>query len=135
MATHALEQHVALIGFMGAGKTTLGTEVAERLGRPFVDLDREIEDATATPIPQLFERRGEEEFRTVEERLAAEALDDPRPAVIALGGGAVKSEATRRRLVDRALTVLLDVDVEAAWRHVSDSDRPLAQDESSFRQL
>jgi shikimate kinase / 3-dehydroquinate synthase len=134
MAT-ALERHLALIGFMGAGKSTLGASVAERLDRRFVDLDREIEGATATPIPQLFERRGEDAFREVEERLASDVLVDPAPAVIALGGGAVLSPRTRGLLADRAVTVLVDVDVETAWRRAADSARPLARDEAAFRRL
>ena len=50
MAAHALDRHIALIGFMGAGKTTLGAELAERLGRPFVDVDREVEQVTGRSI-------------------------------------------------------------------------------------
>ena len=55
---HALDRHVALVGFMGAGKSTLGAEVAERLGRPFVDLDRELERVLGRSIPELFARAG-----------------------------------------------------------------------------
>jgi shikimate kinase / 3-dehydroquinate synthase len=128
----ALGKHLALIGFMGAGKSTIGREVAERSARPFVDTDQEIERRHG-PIPELFER-GEAEFRRLEERVVAEALAGP-DAVIALGGGAILSEATRERLRAQAFTVWLDVDVDAAWARVRGSDRPLAQREEDFRRL
>ena len=134
MATHALEHHVALAGFMGARKTTLGRDAARRLGRPFVDLDHEIERRSGSTIADLFER-GEAEFRAVEERVAAEVLAAPEHAVIALGGGAVLSPATREALRARAVTVVLDVDVDDAWKRVGNSRRPLTRSEEDFRRL
>ena len=128
----ALGKHLALIGFMGAGKSTIGSEVAERTARPFVDTDAEIERLHG-PIPELFER-GEPEFRRLEEQIVAEALAGP-PSVIALGGGAVLSEKTRERLRAHAYTVLLDVDVDEAWARVKGSNRPLARREEDFREL
>ncbi len=118
---------------MGAGKSTLGDEAARLSGRPFLDLDREIERRHA-PVAELFER-GEPEFRRVEEELAAEVLSSPEPAVIALGGGAVLSESTRAVLGRRAFSVWVDVDPAEAWERVRGSDRPLARDESTFRNL
>ena len=115
---------------MGAGKSTLGREVAARLHRPFLDVDAEIESREG-PIPALFERGA---FRELEERAALEALAMP-PGVIALGGGAVETKAIREALRERATTVLVEVDVETAWQRVSGSDRPLAQDEARFREL
>ena len=56
---HALDRHVALIGFMGAGKSTLGMVAAQKLGRRFIDLDRELERSMQQSIPELFEQRGE----------------------------------------------------------------------------
>ena len=101
----AVDKHLALIGFMGAGKTTLGRELARLTNRPFVDTDEEIEKRFG-PISELFER-GEPEFRRIEEQIVAEALAGP-TAVIALGGGAVLSEATQasdRRRCRRAGSV------------------------------
>jgi shikimate kinase/3-dehydroquinate synthase len=129
----ALGKHLALIGFMGAGKSTIGREVAARIQRPFVDLDREIEKRHG-PITKLFEERGEEEFRRLEEQALADALAGPN-AVLALGGGAVLSTVNRERLEARTFRVFLDVDVETAWERVRDSDRPLAQNEEEFRRL
>jgi shikimate kinase/3-dehydroquinate synthase len=128
----ALGKHLALIGFMGAGKSTIGREVAERVARPFIDTDEEIERRHG-PIPELFER-GEPEFRRIEEHVVAEALAS-QPSVIALGGGAVLSERTRERLRAHAYTVLIDVDVEDAWERVRGSNRPLAQDPAAFTLL
>jgi shikimate kinase/3-dehydroquinate synthase len=113
---------------MGAGKSTVGAEVARLTGRPFVDTDAELE-ARHGPIPELF-ARGEPEFRRLEAEVVEAALAAPEPSVIALGGGAF--EAGRS---DRALSVLLDVDVDAAWERSRDSGRPLAQSEAAFRAL
>jgi shikimate kinase/3-dehydroquinate synthase len=133
--THALNRHLALVGFMGAGKSTLGQEVAARLGRPFIDLDRELERDLGMTIPEFFEGRGEAEFRRQEETHAIAVLRLADPSVIALGGGAVQTPSIRRELHDRALTVLLDVDPATAWERSGGSARPLARDESEFRAL
>ena len=128
----ALGRHIALAGFMGAGKSRVGTRVAELTARPFVDLDALIEKRHV-PIAELF-ARGETEFRRIEEETLAEVLAGPE-SVIALGGGAVLSPLSRERLRTRAFTVYVDVDVETAWERVRGSDRPLAQREPDFRKL
>ncbi|MGA9761953.1 MAG: bifunctional shikimate kinase/3-dehydroquinate synthase [Gaiellaceae bacterium] len=134
--TNALHRHIALAGFMGAGKTTLGSDLALALGRNFVDVDSEIEREAGTPISEIFAARGESEFRLLEERRIREALEACEPAVIALGGGALGAEATREALRERALTILVEVDVNKAWHRVSGAgNRPLAGDEASFRKL
>jgi shikimate kinase/3-dehydroquinate synthase len=121
---------------MGAGKSTLGPEVAERLGRPFIDLDRELERSLGKAIPELFqESNGEVEFRAREAGQAIAALRLPDPAVIAFGGGAVQTASIRHELRDRACTVVLEVDPNTAWQRSAGGDRPLAQDESEFHAL
>ena len=130
----ALDRHVALVGFMGAGKSTLGRDLAARLGRPFVDVDRELEALTGMGIPELF-REGEAFFRTKEARLTVERLRQRPPAVLALGGGALGSAQVRDALREHALTLHVEVEVEDAWSRVRGSDRPLAQDELDFRVL
>jgi 3-dehydroquinate synthetase/shikimate kinase len=132
---HALDRHLALIGFMGAGKTTLGSAVAERLGRRFLDLDRELEQSAKVPVPELFETLGEDGFRATEAELTIASLQSGRPAVLALGGGAVETPEVRRALGEHALTVLLDVDPGTAWERAAGTDRPLARDEDRFRVL
>ena len=118
---------------MGAGKSTLGEALAEKLGRAFVDVDREIE--REEPIARIFETGGETAFRLRESKHARDALGSDAPAVIALGGGAVGTDQIRRALRDRALTILVEIDAEEAWRRVEGGDRPLAQDEAAFRTL
>jgi shikimate kinase / 3-dehydroquinate synthase len=132
---NALDRHLALIGFMGAGKTTLAEEVAARIGRRAVDADRLLEGRAQISIGAFFAQRGETEFRVAEASLARETFRQSPPAVIALGGGAVKTPEVRATLRDRALTVLVDVDVDTAWARARDTDRPLAQDEDVFRRL
>jgi shikimate kinase/3-dehydroquinate synthase len=128
----ALGKHIAIAGFMGAGKSTVGARVAEVTARPFVDLDALIEKRHV-PIPELF-ARGEAEFRRIEEETLAEVLAGTE-SVIALGGGAVLSPLNRERLRTRAFTVYLDVDLETAWARVRGTGRPLAQREDEFRRL
>src|SRR5690242_8230133 len=119
---------------MGAGKTTLGTEAARRIGRPFVDLDDEIRARTGATIVELF-ARGEPEFRRIEEDIACELLQQAQPHAVALGGGAVLSERTRAALRVHATTVLVAVDVDEAWRRSQNTDRPLAQSAEQFAAL
>ena len=130
----ALTKHIALVGFMGAGKSTLGREVAERLGRPFVDVDAEVEGVTGRSITQLFEE-GEAFFRTKEAKVTVERLHTSPPAVLALGGGALGSSQVRDALRERAFTVHVEVEPGEAWSRVRDAGRPLAQDELDFRAL
>jgi shikimate kinase/3-dehydroquinate synthase len=130
-----LERHLALIGFMGAGKSRLGAQVAQRLGRPFVDLDREIESASGRTIPELFVAGGEPAFRVLEAEAARRELQRAEPAVIAFGGGAVETESIVHDLKARAVTALVEIEVGEAWRRVGGRGRPLAADEPSFRAL
>ena len=120
---------------MGAGKTTIGTQVAAVIGRPFVDLDREIERSLQRSIPELFREEGEASFRVIEAERTLETLCRDRPAVLALGGGSVETPAIRKALKEHALTLLVEVDVDDAWERVRRSARPLAQDADDFRAL
>ena len=132
---NALDRHVALVGFMGAGKTTLAEEVAARIGRRAVDADRVLEGRAQISIGSFFAQRGETEFRIAEASLVRETFRQSPPAVVALGGGAVKTPEVRATLQDRALTVLVEVDVDTAWERSKDTGRPLAQEEDVFRRL
>ncbi len=126
-ALNALDRHLALVGFMGAGKSTLVTPVAGRLGRPGRDLDV---DAT-----RVIQAHGLDGFRRIETSIVREALDRREPDVYAFGGGGVTSAEVRDLLAAGAFTVLLEIDVDTAWERVRGSDRPLAQDEATFRRL
>jgi 3-dehydroquinate synthetase len=127
MALNALDRHVALVGFMGAGKTTLVGPLKTRLGRDGLDLDA---DAS-----RIIAERGIAAFRELEEESTTNWLERRTPAVYGLGGGAVMSADVRGALRANAFTVLLPVDVETAWQRVHGSDRPLARDEGEFRRL
>jgi shikimate kinase/3-dehydroquinate synthase len=130
-----LDRKVALVGFMGAGKSTLGAEASERIGKELVDLDELIAADYGATVSELFARESESRFRELEEKWAVTMLESPEPAVIALGGGAIESERTREALRANATTVWLDVPVDDAWERAHGTARPLAQDEERFREL
>jgi shikimate kinase / 3-dehydroquinate synthase len=134
MALNALGRHLALIGFMGAGKTWTARHLSPRLARPVVHVDEEIEHRYREPIPQIFDERGEEGFRHVEAYVIGAAVERKRPAILDLGGGAVTFRDNESSLAE-TFTVLVDVDVDTAWDRVRESDRPLARDEELFRRL
>jgi len=129
-----LNRHIVLVGFMAAGKSTLGAEAARRTGFLFHDLDESMEHAVGD-IDTFFREHGEPAFRELEEAETLWALVESPPSVIALGGGAVTSSAVREGLRIRAITVWLDVDVDTCWERAQGSGRPLAQDETEFRRL
>lgn len=112
---------VVLVGPMGAGKTSVGRQVAKRLGVRFIDTDKRIA-AEHGPIPQLFEARGEAHFRELEQAAVAAALNAG--GVISVGGGAVSSEATRALLRQHPV-VFLAVSPEAVADRIRSGGRPL----------
>jgi shikimate kinase len=116
---------VALVGYMGSGKSTVGRVLAEELGWGFVDLDREVEGEAGMTIAEVFETRGEPAFRELE-RAALEAalLDGPRERVVACGGGVV-IDARNRELLGEATTVFLWEDADVLYRRTRGADRPL----------
>ena len=127
---------MALVGFMGAGKSTLGADLARRIGRAYVDVDRELERESGVTIAQLFRQSGgETAFRLREALATVAALRSRPPKVLALGGGAVQSEDVRRALRENAFTILVPVDVDGAWERVRETERPLGTDELEFRTL
>ena len=128
-----MNRHVALVGFMGAGKSQLGVEAASRLRWTLTDVDERIEANRKQSIASIFAEHGEAAFRRIERDFVEAALEEEAPSVLVLGGGAVETPDVRRLLRERAVTVLVDVDVETAWSRVRGSDRPLAQDEADFR--
>jgi shikimate kinase len=125
-------QGLVLVGGSGAGKTTLGQELAHRLALPFVDLDATVETRAGRPIAALFAQAGEAAFRALEQDTLQGLLD--RPAVVALGGGAWEDPATRASVAAAGFQPLwLAETPERAWgRAGHDPARPLAQDRASF---
>jgi shikimate kinase len=117
--------HIFLIGFMGAGKSTVARLVAERTGRPFIDLDNLIEASEGCSVREIFENQGEAHFREVESAALASIPDRP-PSIIACGGGVVLSDANRAELRRRGMVVYLRVSAgETLARVGADGTRPL----------
>jgi shikimate kinase len=118
-------KHVFLVGFMGAGKTTVSRRVSEQLARPWIDLDSQIEASTGRSVREIFEDAGEEAFRRLEtEELSR--LTDANPSVVACGGGVVVRDENRAMLKDLGLVVYLKVSPgETLARVGADGTRPL----------
>ena len=115
---------------MGSGKTTVGSRLARRLDRPFVDSDDQVERRTGRTVRQIFEVEGEEVFRAHESEALAEALATESPAVIAAAGGSVLDEKNRRRMREGGVVVWLCADVETlAERAPRGEHRPLLADD------
>lgn len=121
-----LDRSIVLVGIMGAGKTTVGRRLARHLGVGFADSDVEIEKAAALPVSEIFAVFGEAEFRSGERRVIARLLDEPKPYVIATGGGAFMNDETRALIKRRALSIWLKADIDVLMDRVSRRDtRPL----------
>jgi shikimate kinase len=116
---------VALVGLMGAGKSSIGRRLAQALALPFTDADSEIEAAADATIEEIFAREGEAAFRNGERRVIARLLEGP-PQVLATGGGAFMDPSTRAILRRSAISVWLRADLETLLARVSRrGNRPL----------
>jgi shikimate kinase len=129
---------IVLVGLMGAGKTTVGRRLAQRLGLPFLDADVEIEKAAAQTIPEIFAEHGEAYFRDGERRVISRILTEG-PLVLATGGGAFMNEATRHRIAERGVSIWLNADLATLMSRVRrKSNRPLLNNpdpEGTMRRL
>jgi shikimate kinase len=116
---------VVFVGLMGAGKTAIGRKVATMLGLPFTDSDHEIESVSRMTIPDLFERYGEAEFRSLEQRVIVRVLESG-PQILSTGGGAFMNAQTRDAIASYGLSVWLKADVDTLLDRVSKKqNRPL----------
>jgi shikimate kinase len=116
---------LVLVGMMGAGKTTVGRRLAQRLGRRFIDSDDEIEKAANMSIEEIFASHGEGEFRSGEARVIARILRE-HDIVLATGGGAFVNAETRDLVKSSAISIWLKADFEVLFQRVSRrSNRPL----------
>jgi len=127
--THALPwrapKTIALVGLMGAGKSSIWRRLAQALGLPFVDADAEIEAAAGSSIEEIFARDGEAAFRNGERRVIARLLDGP-AQILATGGGAFMDPTTRSLIRARAISVWLRADIETLLVRVGRrNNRPL----------
>jgi shikimate kinase len=116
---------VVLVGMMGAGKSSVGRRLAAALGLPFLDADSEIERAAGMSVEDIFAEHGEVHFREGEERVIRRLLGDG-PLVLATGGGAFMSDALRREIAQRGISIWLRADIELLMSRVMRRDnRPL----------
>ena len=113
-----MKDNVILTGFMGTGKTSLGKLLAIKLGRPFVDIDKKIEEETRLSIPKIFERHGEEHFRALE-KAAVKELSERRGLVIATGGGTIKDEENLNLLKNSGVLICLTTEPEEIFKRTA----------------
>jgi shikimate kinase len=119
-----LDGSVAIVGYMGSGKTTIGRLLARATGLEFVDLDRAISKKAGKEIPEIFAVLGEEIFRDLEQAALREALDCETPCIVACGGGVVV-RPENRALLQGATTVFLREDIGVLYSRTRGPGRPL----------
>lgn len=134
-----------LVGFMGAGKSTVGRALAAELQCAFEDLDERIERSEGRTVPEIFRQLGEAQFRKMERTALRALLDELRSGVnkvVALGGGAFVQPANARLIAESGWpTIFLDAPVDELWRrccsqgHTEGADRPLLQRLEEFQRL
>jgi len=129
---------IVLVGLMGAGKTSIGRRLADKMGLSFVDADHEIEAAAGKSIPDIFAEHGEAYFRDGERKVIARLMENGEQ-VLATGGGAYMNAETRARIKDGGLSIWLKASLELLMKRVTKrNDRPLlrtADPESVMRRL
>jgi len=130
---------IYLAGFMASGKTTIGRLLADELGWTFADIDQDVEAGEGIPIHQIFDARGEAEFRKLEaaalQRRVAE-IEKGKPTVVALGGGAFAQPENVELLEENGVVIWLDCPFSIVKARVEQAThRPLARDAARFEQL
>jgi len=136
-----LKRHpgIYLVGFMGSGKSTIGKLLAEELGWTFVDIDEDIVAREHCPITEIFDQRGEAEFRRIENEALAERVKQirgSRPLVVALGGGAFVQQQNLELVTPHGISIWLDCPFGTIQKRLEGfEDRPLARDPQKFRKL
>jgi shikimate kinase len=129
LLAHLGTRHIVVVGLMGAGKTSVGRRLAQKLGLHFVDSDHAIEESARMSIPEIFALRGEAEFRTGERKVIARLLQE-KQQVIATGGGAFMDPETRARVRENAVSLWLNAELPVLMRRVQRrQNRPLLQGE------
>ena len=118
---------IVLVGLMGAGKTSIGRRLAERLDLPFIDADIEIEKAAGKSIPDIFTEHGEAHFRDGERRVIARLLENGKQ-ILATGGGAFMNEDTRKAIKANSVSIWLKADIDVLLKRVAKrGGRPLLE--------
>ncbi|RYF22684.1 MAG: shikimate kinase [Comamonadaceae bacterium] len=123
-----MQTRCALVGMPGSGKSTVGRQLARRMGVPFVDLDHRLEQVLGSSIRTFFDRHGEEAFRDEETSVLAELADQPGPMVLSTGGGVVLRAANRDALRRCGHVLYLRASPDEIYKRVKhDQARPLLQ--------
>lgn len=124
---HAGNRAIVLVGLMGAGKTSIGRRLADRMGLPFVDADTEIERAAGKSIPDIFADHGEAHFRDGERRVIGRLLENG-PQILATGGGAFMQSETRAAIKAKAISIWLRAELDVLVKRVAKrGGRPLLE--------
>ncbi len=123
-------KHIYLCGFMGSGKSTIGRLLAEKLNRPFIDTDEEIEKTTNRSVAEIFRGHGEPEFRKFEKELIRKISALQTPSVIALGGGSLMDGETLRIVKETGILIYLQCSADVLKQRLKDTPRPLLKTES-----
>lgn len=119
---------IVLIGMMGAGKTTTGFGLAQRLGIKFVDSDREIEKAEGLSTTNIFEQKGEGYYKEVEKKVIKKILNTTKPQVLSIGGNSYDNEEVRKIIKEKAISIFLDVDLDVLIKRVERrNNRPVLE--------
>lgn len=127
--------NIILIGPMGAGKTTIGRQIAKKLGKQFYDSDHEIEQRTGADIPWIFEIEGEDGFRKRESQVLAELVTQDN-IVLSTGGGAVLKQENREALSNNGFIIYLQSSPEKLYKRTAgDKRRPLLQGDDRLAQI
>ena len=120
-----LKKMIVLVGLMGAGKTSVGKKLADNIGVGFIDADHEIELAAGMSIVEIFEKFGENYFRTGEKKVI-KRLIKKKPQILATGGGAFLSKEIRELIKSNSISIWLKADLDTLWGRLSGkSNRPL----------
>jgi shikimate kinase len=129
-------KHIFLIGPMGAGKSTIGKQLARTLDRPFFDIDHEIVKSAGADIPWIFDMEGEEGFRRRETNMLTKIIDHSRPSVVATGGGVVLNDQNCQAMEASGLVVYLTAKKKQLYERTKrDKNRPLLQVEDRKRTI
>ncbi|SDH99924.1 shikimate kinase [Alteribacillus bidgolensis] len=103
------ERNIALIGFMGVGKTTIGERLSKKLYRDFVDIDKVIEEKYGMEVSEIFRTKGEEEFRRIEREISIDYCKNKRLKILSLGGGAYTQDEIREACMEYCIVISLDL--------------------------
>ncbi|MCL2792021.1 MAG: hypothetical protein FWD87_02925 [Spirochaetaceae bacterium] len=131
---YSKKNNIALIGFMGSGKTTAGEIVADLFDTDFIDIDKEIEKKEEMTIADIFKNKNENYFRQIEKRIIETVFNNEKGKVITCGGGAVKDSENRKIIASKSFPVWLVASPEVSVKRITDNSRPLLNTEKKYEE-